>query len=62
MYRKVASTELTHTAVGEGRSDRRPARRRDERWPRGVTLPLALMVSLALWAALINGAMALFAR
>jgi hypothetical protein len=61
MYRKVASSELQHVTASRGRVVRHPVRRKAERWPRAITLPLAVMTSLALWAAMIGGVMVLFA-
>lgn len=62
MYRKVAPTELFPTAPDRGRV-RLQARRDGEptRLPLGVSLTIALVVSLALWTAAIAAALTLVA-
>jgi|GEM_PF-3845564 len=62
MYRKVAPTGLLQTVLDRNAVRARPLRRAEPtRWPLGISLTLALMVSLALWAAAIAGAMTLLA-
>lgn len=64
MYRKVAASGLQHAPVAPGVPADRLRRRHAEapRWPRGVSLSIALMVSLAMWAGLIFGGLALVGR
>lgn len=62
MYRKVAPTGLLSTAPDRDQVRLRPMRRAEStRWPLGVSLTIALGVSLALWAAAIAAAMTLLA-
>lgn len=66
MYRKVAASGFQHTAARGGAietpSRRPPARTEAGRWPRGVSLTVALMVSLAMWAGLIFGVLTVISR
>ncbi|WP_296597868.1 hypothetical protein [Phenylobacterium sp.] len=62
MYRKVAPTGLLHTPPDQGAVRTRSSRRVEStRWPLGVSMTIALIASLALWAGAIAGAMTLIA-
>lgn len=60
MYRKVAQTGFLRTISDHEGIRTRPMRRAESsRWPVGVSLTIALLVSLALWAGVISAAMVL---
>lgn len=67
MYRKVAASGLQQGVAARGRAVEAPPRRtpahgESERWPRGIALTVALMVSLAMWAGLISAVLTVISR